>query len=147
MLELASEIINNKTNLKLKVGGFSMFQYLVAGDLICVEYCSFDGLNIGDIIVFKSFNNWIAHRLIKKIKINNKTLLITKGDTCRFPEKPIVEEVYVGKVISFERKGRIYILNNNYRKIINYIFAKISHWFPLILIYNLKVNRKWNKLF
>jgi len=147
LLELASDIIQDKKVLKLKVGGFSMFPYLVGGDLICVEFCSFDELRIGDILVFKSFNNWIAHRLINKNKIENKVLLVTKGDSCKYPEMPIDEKTFIGKVISFERKGRIIRFDSNHRKFINLIFAKISQWVPLFFVYYLKVNRKLKSFF
>ncbi len=72
----------------------SMYPTLDIGDVIIVELTK--NVKENDIIVYKDEENIITHRLIKK----NMDGLIAKGDANNSEDKPIQEEMVLGKVIN-----------------------------------------------
>ena len=71
----------------------SMSPTLSIGDVIIVEITK--NIEENDIIVYKDGESIITHRLIKK----NEDNLIAKGDANNSEDKPIQEEMILGKVI------------------------------------------------
>jgi signal peptidase I len=134
LYELTDNLLNYNQQVKLKVGGYSMFPLLRNGDEIIINKCPISELNIGDVVVFKTGNKWIAHRLHKKVSENNKTFLITKGDSCTFKDSPVTEENFVGKVISFFRKGKEKNINSNFYKKLNRSFVRFYKLFTFFII-------------
>ncbi|NTW32563.1 MAG: signal peptidase I, partial [Bacteroidetes bacterium] len=134
LYELTENLLNSKQQVKLIVGGNSMFPFLRNGDEIVINKCRINELNIGDIVVFKTHDKWIAHRLHKIKSENNKTILITKGDSCNSKDLPVTEENFAGKVILFFRKGKEKNINSNYYKKINRCIVSFSKPFTLFII-------------
>lgn len=112
LYELAGSLLAGDHQLKLKVGGFSMFPFLRAGDVITIQKCSVEDVSRGDIIVFRKANKWVAHRLINAESSGSETILITRGDSCKKYDAPVTSESFVGKVISYSRNGKEKIIVN-----------------------------------
>ena len=67
-----------------------MLPALQPNDLIVIEKKEINELCVGDVIIFFSNQKYfIIHRLIKKMKIGNEILLITKGDNNTYVDKLI----------------------------------------------------------
>lgn len=101
--------------------GTSMLPFYKNGDLAIVVQQTFEQIHKGDIIVFKLQEEYLAHRLIKK-NIKNCTLQ-TKGDACKQYDCPIAFDEIMGKVVSFERDGKIKSMNTFLRIIQNKIMS------------------------
>lgn len=71
----------------------SMADSIQIGDVIIIKLTQ--EVNEEDIIVYKSDNNFVAHRLIKQ----EENKLITKGDANNTEDSPIELEQVLGKVI------------------------------------------------
>lgn len=146
LYELTDDLLNSNQQVKLKVGGYSMFPLLRNGDEIIINRCHISELNIGDVVVFKTGDKWIAHRLHKKVSENNKTILITKGDSCNFKDLPVTEENFVGKVISFFRKGKEKNINSDFYKKMNRSFVRLSGLFTFFIIPLLWCTTRYKKI-
>ena len=146
LYELSGELLNSNQQVKLKVGGYSMFPFLKNGDIITLQKCKASDLKTGDVVGFKTGNKWIAHRLIKKSKVNNKLFLLTKGDTCRHKDPLFTEENYIGKVVSFSRKSKEFNLNNSFLKFVGILIARLSIALTPLLITNLWIVNKFKSI-
>ncbi len=143
LLDLTDELLNSNQFVKVKLGGYSMYPFIKAGDIALIKKCKLDELNIGDIIVFKLNNKWIAHRLIKVISENGDKILITKGDSELKNDKPITEKEFTGKIVSITHKNReIDLENHKYqlksKRIIRFnkaLLPFIGLWLFVIIMY------------
>ncbi|MEI6347743.1 MAG: signal peptidase I [Bacteroidota bacterium] len=124
--ELIDELLTDNKWVKLKVGGYSMFPFFKNGEIITIKKCPASELVIGDVVVFKIRDKWIAHRLIKIQLIDNKKILITKGDSCKKIDSKFAEECIIGKVVSFSKNHQPKSLETKYYKIIGRIMAQFS---------------------
>jgi ATP-binding cassette subfamily B protein len=136
LYEMTDALLDSQQQVKLRVGGTSMFPFLKHGDIITISKCSISELRIGDVVVFKTDGKWIAHRLLKIILKNNKTFLLTKGDTCRFKDPLFAEEQYAGKVISFERKLKEKKTDASLLSFISIFIARFSVLLSPFFMYN-----------
>jgi len=124
LYDLTDELLASNQNIKLRVGGGSMYPFLKNGDIVTFSKCKAAELKIGDVVIFKSSAKWIAHRLIKTGTQAGKIILITKGDTCKHKDPPFTEDDLVGKVIVFSRNGNEKSLENSNSKRKGLIIAR-----------------------
>lgn len=83
--------------------GLSMWPFFKPGDKLIIEKFSLGEMRIGDIILYKEDARMICHRLVKKIKYENRDMLFAKGDSSFNPSSPIIEENIIGKVAGLIR--------------------------------------------
>lgn len=81
-----------------EVATASMYPTIEIGDIVVVEITK--EIEKNDIIVYTDGENIITHRLIEK----NDNELIAKGDANNSEDKPIQEEMVLGKVIKIVPK-------------------------------------------
>ena len=130
--ELTEEMLSLDNGVGLYVGGNSMYPHLRRGDYVHISKKRYELLNVGDIIVFRGLQKYVAHRIIRKEFSENKLYYITKGDSCKKEDNPVRKENYFGKIISFERKGKTYHLENRFFRSYHYFLAFISPYTPVI---------------
>ncbi|MEN8155163.1 MAG: signal peptidase I [Acidobacteriota bacterium] len=114
--------------------GKSMKGVFSYGDLLIIEGCEIGRLHPGDIIAFKDTgeknkSDPISHRVIKK----SKNSLITRGDNNRYPDThPVTEKDLLGKITSFERKGKSFKvpggIRNLYLARVKFFFRRSAFW-------------------
>ena len=89
---------NNKYKI-YRVNGESMQPELFSGDFVIVEDESFNELNIGDVIVYKSSDkNYIIHRIVY-IESDSGKLLVKGDNNERIDREPVTIYNYIGKVV------------------------------------------------
>lgn len=113
-----------------KTAGFSMWPFLKAEDILIIKKVQADNLKIGDLIVFNNISkSQVVHRLVRKIKTENNTLLyLTKGDANVFFDHPIDYVDIVGKVFFVEKANKfgatkLINLDNWFYKKLNFLIA------------------------
>ena len=124
--EMSMSILKSKKKVTLKLNGYSMYPFIKPGDVGTISECSISSLKIGEIIVFKHHNNWIAHRLLKKRLIDGNHLLIAKGDTSKKNDKPISEAMFIGRLAGLSRSGRVINLESKKRNITSFLIARTA---------------------
>jgi ATP-binding cassette, subfamily B, bacterial len=100
------ELLKSNTDVRLRVGGYSMYPVLKPGDIIQIHRVSSETLIAGDIIVYKSEKKWIAHRIQKIEEVSGQRTFYTRGDSCKTYDARINEGDIIGKVTGFSRKKR-----------------------------------------
>jgi signal peptidase len=103
LLELAEILLEDNNSISFRMKGFSMYPTLKEGDVGLVEKCAVGDLKAGDIVIFKSGENLVCHRLIKIDKNNGNSIFTAKGDKNSFADKPFTAESLIGKLVSFQR--------------------------------------------
>ena len=82
------------------VASGSMQPTINVGDMVIVQKCNSNDVNVDDIIEYTKNNYSVIHRVIEKYQKDGKTYFITKGDNNNNSDgKPVSEEMLKGKVI------------------------------------------------
>ena len=118
----------------IPVEGNSMRPFLNPGDFISVDWKHPQSPSLGDLVLGKSGELWIIHRMIG---MKNKNFLI-KGDASFVCEEMTENEIW-GKVIAWKKSGtdRIFTHNKNSLDIIiallgRYEFRRCAKFFGLL---------------
>jgi ATP-binding cassette, subfamily B, bacterial len=123
-----------------RMHGNSMYPILKEGDVGMVQQCDPDKLRVGDIVVFKLKDTYIAHRLLRIQKKGELTYFTARGDKNLFNDPPFTAEALAGQIVQITRGKQL--ISTNERKIrlktsLNTIFRSL-----LIPIYNLQFRLK-----
>ena len=120
---------NNNHNLSFfETTGFSMWPFLRTNDKLIVKKSYLNKLNIGDIILYSKDNHLICHRLIKKIRHNDRYTLYVRGDNSKSIEL-VYEHMFEGKVVAVLRNNRSRNITLGYQQFINFMIVIFN---PLI---------------
>lgn len=86
--------------------GDSMLPLICGGDIICVDYCDFGSITVGDVVVYKyantkkNKNSLVAHVAIKKI---GKRWVVKGLGNNKEDDVLVTEENFFGIVIYFQK--------------------------------------------
>lgn len=152
LMHIGEELLKEGITLKVTAGGLSMFPFLRKGDIIYFKKQKTENYKKGDIIVFKTSEKFIAHRLIKLKNEKNKIMVICKGDSLLKYDKAFPVNQILGKVISVERNDKKvdYMSDRILRK--SQIIANSSlylipfYWFAWIAFKILRKIKTWFSL-
>ena len=72
--------VGNYLSFCFPMRGTSMDPAIVQGDLVIVEPANISSIRVGDVVVYRSLGENIAHRVIAVQNINGTTSLTVKGD-------------------------------------------------------------------
>jgi len=137
--ELLCEVLKNGHTMRYKTSGNSMSPLIRNGSILTVELSR--EISIGDVILCKNDYGLIAHRVIRKKKTGSGFTFITKGDSVRFPDKPVSMSDLLGKVVKVDGKSKIN-MNSLPIRILNYIVAiASSSLFPSLLPFLRRIKR------
>jgi protein involved in polysaccharide export with SLBB domain len=134
--DVAESILRNNINMKVPVTGDSMSPLLRTGDSIYVEPVKAKDLSAGDILVYKTEGNMVAHRLIRILRSNGKFMFLTKGDTFSSADSLLKESDLIGRVYATGKHGA----DLNFKKGIFSLVNRLSYLLsPLSsFLYNLR---------
>jgi signal peptidase I len=90
------QLLAEGKTVQIPVHGMSMFPVLMPGDKVQIRRVSFNEMTRGQVLVFESEGQWVAHRLISKNIANHQ--LITKGDGLAWNDRPIPAEKIKGVI-------------------------------------------------
>jgi signal peptidase I len=110
----------------------SMQPLIDINDRVLVKKIAPSEVKMRDIILFKSNDAFVAHRVIKLEKHNGKTMILQKGDE-GVHAGLIAPESIIGKVMTIEKRGRFLDLESGQGRVINsflgfknYIFYRLD---------------------
>ena len=130
--DLGFSLLAEGTMLKIKADGYSMYPSIKPGTTIFIEaFKEYFNLAPGQIIALKRESGFVVHRLIRKETGGDKILYYTRGDSCKYEDKPVTGDQIAGKVIRVEdRKQRIREGSSLVTKPC-YFFNRVIVWFIL----------------
>lgn len=124
-----------------------MRPFIQDGDLITVSPLRNSSVRVGDVVLYKTADDWIiAHRMIQKTIKDKKTVFFIKGDaTFGQPEKVDTKRI-LGRVVTIERNGRKRKLDTKLYRMIGLLFAGLSPFSRWIYPLGSTVKYKGSKL-
>lgn len=107
--EVGERLLASGHRVWFRLGGMSMYPYLLPDDKAEVAFSNIDDLKLGQVIVFNQNGKWLAHRLVAKM--NDR--LVAQGDSILRPDLPISFDNFKGVVVARDRSGALKTLNPN----------------------------------
>jgi signal peptidase I len=99
--ELGFSLLAEGKSLRVRADGYSMYPFIKPGSVITVEpYGKEEMPAEGEIIAWKREQTLIVHRLIHISK--QGTEFTSRGDSCRYADRPLLREQIAGRVICVE---------------------------------------------
>ena len=135
--QISENLLQQGFEVKLSVGGTSMFPYLLNKEQVRIVGIAHHTLKTGDIVIFKNNGHWIAHRLLS-IK---KHHYLIKGDFCINSDPPMQAKDIIGKVTGVYRRNKYIDFEKKSRQKLHYIIAKISPALPPFVWFTLRLHR------
>lgn len=145
-LAFCEDMLSSAYDLRISIAGASMSPSFRSGDIVIIKSANAAEVAIGDIIVCRSADGMIAHRLIRKYKNNGNMVLVTKGNSLPNFDNPVFPEDVLGKVVAIERGKRKINLDNPLGRLTNLFLAKISPFSPWFYPVLRKANRGVRKV-
>jgi signal peptidase I len=105
--DLADELLDKGTSIRIKASGYSMFPAIRPGNTIIIKPVPPDELKCGMIIAWKREKDMVVHRLILAYESDGKKHYITRGDSCRSSDKPVTPDMIAGRVEAIYKDYRL----------------------------------------
>jgi signal peptidase len=109
-----------------------MYPTIRENEAITVEPVTPQDVKVGDIILFRSGESVVAHRVMRIEKVEGKaSRFILREDTWGTLDEPVEAEQILGKVVSVERAGRnvdLYSKRVKMRLIAHTIASRLKRW-------------------
>jgi signal peptidase I len=132
LLDLSTELLGRGKRVRFRAPGRSMYPTIRENEAITVEPVKPQDAKVGDIILYRSDDSVVAHRVIRIEKRRGNTLrFILREDTWGTLDAPVEAEQILGKVVSIERAGRntdLYSKRVKLRLIAHTIASRLKRW-------------------
>ncbi|MGD9040866.1 MAG: S24 family peptidase [Desulfobacteraceae bacterium] len=107
LLDLSTELLGRGKRVRFRAPGRSMYPTIRENEAITVEPIKPRHVKVGDIILFRSGESVVAHRVMRIERGKGETLrFILREDTLGTLDQPVAAKQILGKVVSVERAGR-----------------------------------------
>ncbi len=129
LMAFSEVLLAEGKTIKVTAGGYSMFPFLRKGDMVYINKCKTSEYEPGDIVVFKTPEKFIAHRILSINKKGSSLTIISKGDSLIKYDTKVIKEQLLGKIIRVKRKGNYIDLTSGWSKRKAKIIAFLSPGF------------------
>jgi signal peptidase len=107
LLDLSTQLLRDGQSVRFRAPGRSMYPTIREGEAITVEPILPSEVKVGDIILYRSDDGVIAHRVARIERgENDGRRFILRADTWGEYDEPVYADQVMGKVVSTERGGR-----------------------------------------
>jgi signal peptidase I len=129
---ILEDLLHENKLIQILLRGFSMFPFLMHGDVVQITSIEPEKLKRGDIVIFKHNDCWVAHRLVKKNI--DKHLFYTRGDARTKKDIPVLKSQIKGVVVKIvkSRWKLAHFAIGKYGKYIVFFSPLTEHIFNLI---------------
>ena len=132
LLDLSTELLGRGKRVRFKAPGRSMYPAIRENEAITVEPIKPRDVKVGDIILYRSGESLVAHRVIRIEKgEGSASRFILREDTWGTLDEPVEAEQILGKVVSVERAGRnidLYGRRVKLRLIAHTLASRLKRW-------------------
>ena len=98
-IELAQDTLRQFGFLRMRATGGSMLPAIAPGDLLIFRSCTAQEATLGQVILTRHPDRFVAHRLLK----HHAGTLLTRGDALMAPDDPLSANDVLGLLISQQR--------------------------------------------
>jgi signal peptidase I len=120
--ELCDELLKKGNELTFTVVSDCMKHQIEPGDEIKVRYAHPFEIAFGDIVIYKSQEGFITHRIIGKRFADGRKVFLHKGDNSRHAATIPAEQV-IAKAVSIKKADKRIRLDTIRGRLVNYIFG------------------------
>lgn len=99
--------------------GFSMRPFLKGGERLIIKKDIFEELSVGDIILYRTNNQTVCHRVVKRSIKDKEIIFFVRGDNSTALPEIITKDVFIGKMIGVIYNNRIIIIESKMWRIVN----------------------------
>ena len=128
--------------------GTSMSPYIKDGDMLLVQHV-LRRIRMGDVVVFKYAECFIAHRVVFIKKRGKESIYRTKGDNARYFDAPVLQSSVLGLVVRIKKTDKLVDLQKAHIKFLNFILALFSCtsgiFFQLVNIQHLFIKKVFHR--
>lgn len=130
-LRLATEILTRGEVLRFRARGGSMYPWIKSGDLVEVEPIQASGVRLGDSVLCRhGENRAIVHRVISIGTQQGVTVLTTKGDSARLPDRPVLPEQVLGRVVAIHKGATRVQVGRGWGRLLGRLWVSLSPVMP-----------------
>ncbi len=119
--ELSKKLLEDNKAVKLRLGGQSMYPTFRSGDIGIVEPTGGLLPEIGQIVVYRSNERWIAHRLVKRQIIDAEEVFVLQGDSLMVSDAVVKNQQVLGIIHRIERAG----ISKKSRSIVTWVYVHL----------------------
>lgn len=105
--EIGFSLLSEGKTIKVRADGYSMYPAIKPGTVILIEPVAPDRpLQPGEVIAWKRETGLIVHRLVRIYRNNDVVFYFTRGDSCRYEDKPVTPGSIAGRVTgTYDKTG------------------------------------------
>jgi signal peptidase I len=132
LLDLSTELLGRGKCVRFRAPGRSMYPTIRENEAITVEPVAPQDVKVGDIILYRSEQSVVAHRVMRIETGKGDTLrFILREDTLGTLDAPVEAEEVLGKVVSVERAGRdvdLYSMRAKARLLVHTVASRLKRY-------------------
>ncbi|MCL5962051.1 MAG: signal peptidase I [Chloroflexi bacterium] len=135
--KIANRVLGAEKEMPCRIVSRSMSPFLRINDIVWLRPITVSELRFGDILLFDDNGKRIVHRFLKRGKIGDQEVLITKGDALPHEDLPIPENQLLAIVVRVERGSRKIDLESRSGRLLNVtigILSSCPHLLPVARI-------------
>lgn len=126
---LSQELLQLGSAMRFTAHGTSMQPLVRDGDVLFVKPAKARPIRTGDIVLCRTDpENLLVHRVIRKKKSERGSRFLVQGDQVDQPDGWIPQEQVFGRLVSIERTGKQFELDNFKMKILSFFAVIRSRW-------------------
>jgi signal peptidase I len=110
--DVGSQLLQDGHSVKMRLGGYSMWPFLLPGDVATIVSARIDTVELGDVLVMDRGDRWVAHRLISAYHKGDATILQTRGDSCLRNDALCPEELLIGRLVQIHRGPSVFSIDS-----------------------------------
>jgi signal peptidase I len=128
LLDLSTELLGRGKRVRFRAPGRSMYPTIRENEAITVEPVAPQDVKVGDIILYRSGESVVAHRVMRIERGKGDTLrFILREDTWGTLDEPVEAEQILGKVVSVERADP-YSIRAKVRLLVHIIGSRLKRF-------------------
>ena len=132
LLDLSTELLGRGKRVRFRAPGRSMYPTIRENEVITVEPVAPLDVKVGDIILYRSGESVVAHRVMRIEGGKGETLrFILREDTLGTLDQPVEVKQILGKVVSVERAGRnidLYSIRAKVRLLVHTMGSRLKRY-------------------
>ena len=126
--ELSRELLRQGKSIRFSAPGRSMYPTIREGEAITVEPIDPAFVRPGDIVLYRSGDHVVAHRVVRR---EGGPRFILRDDTWGMRDEAVSADQVLGKVVSVERGGRAvnpYSTRAKARRLVHEVASRLKRW-------------------
>jgi hypothetical protein len=117
LANLSTAILGQGGSFRFEAHGSSMAPFIRDGDLLTVQLVVEVGLQVGDVILYRTdMERLAAHRVVGQRTEGDRLILVARGDAATGPGEEVPAKQVLGRVVQVQRGDRTLDLDRGTRR-------------------------------